>query len=487
MRRQSLFGGIAAAIFVIVVSSSSAMARTQIQGTVTDINMNPLENVVVFPWPLYDSWDTTDAQGYYYLDGLPINMTRVAFYHYDYFDTSIWADEWPEGDSITLDVILNHRPQYDIAPVKFINRIYENTPFIPQVEIMNNGLQSVTFDIYYELFSPDSGNVLIGDTLININSSAHSADTITFNRSITLPPYFHYTLMAHTYLSMDENPANDTCRVTGTIPRDFFIIYGNRDGSVMPVHNNQLLEIPVWGGTPYGNVIDSIGFMHIPLASDDNFISQRLGGTFPDTLVGRWDDRSFMAIDNHNTTPEIPEGYSNQSILGFAYITPPRDEQNFFITNGDTVLIAVYRMRVTSDSSIIGDTIQPFITGFNNANGGLNWGDQGTLTNWIPRVSFPRLYIQSLAEWGCHYTPGDLNGNGVANGIDVSYAVSYLKGACIPPIDCNPPCTELSDPFYAALDVNGSCTVNGIDITYLVSYFKGGASLTYCHACPPAE
>jgi subtilisin family serine protease len=63
---------------------------------------------------------------------------------------------------------------------------------------------------------------------------------------------------------------------------------------------------------------------------------------------------------------------------------------------------------------------------------------------------------------GPPFVPGDANGSGVVNGIDVVYLVSYLKGGPPPP-----------DPILRA-DANGSCTVNGIDVVYLVSYLKGG-------------
>jgi hypothetical protein len=83
---------------------------------------------------------------------------------------------------------------------------------------------------------------------------------------------------------------------------------------------------------------------------------------------------------------------------------------------------------------------------------------------------------------GCPYVPGDVNGNGVANGIDVTYYVSYLKGGPAPPISCDcPPHGAL----YVAADANGNCATNGIDVTYMVSYFKGGPPLMFCADCPP--
>jgi hypothetical protein len=88
----------------------------------------------------------------------------------------------------------------------------------------------------------------------------------------------------------------------------------------------------------------------------------------------------------------------------------------------------------------------------------------------------------------CNYVIGDINGNGSVNGVDIVYAVNYLKGGLHPPIDCFPNCPLTPNPFYAAADVNGNCAFNGIDVTFFVRYLKGQVpSLLYCIDCPPAN
>lgn len=79
------------------------------------------------------------------------------------------------------------------------------------------------------------------------------------------------------------------------------------------------------------------------------------------------------------------------------------------------------------------------------------------------------------------FVAGDINGNGVANGIDVSYGVTYFKGGPPPPhiVDC-----ASAPGLYAEADANGNCGVNGIDITYMVSYLKGvGPAPRLCNTC----
>ena len=79
---------------------------------------------------------------------------------------------------------------------------------------------------------------------------------------------------------------------------------------------------------------------------------------------------------------------------------------------------------------------------------------------------------------GCNYVTGDINGNGTANGVDITYGVGYFKGGAIPPLSC---LCGTHGALFAAGDVNGDCSFNGIDIAYFVSYLKGGALL---HSCP---
>lgn len=83
---------------------------------------------------------------------------------------------------------------------------------------------------------------------------------------------------------------------------------------------------------------------------------------------------------------------------------------------------------------------------------------------------------------GCIYVSGDINNNGVLNGVDVVYAVNFFKGASVPLVNCE--CTP-GVIWPVAGDVNNSCSFNGLDVTYLVNYFKGGNLPQPCHDCPP--
>jgi hypothetical protein len=101
----------------------------------------------------------------------------------------------------------------------------------------------------------------------------------------------------------------------------------------------------------------------------------------------------------------------------------------------------------------------------------------------------PVLLRVGPAGGGCYYLPGDINGDGQANGLDVVFGVAFFKGGNLPPTDCaapTGPCPQ-SGPFYAAGDANGGCQFNGVDLTYYVAYLKGlQHAILYCPTCPPA-
>jgi hypothetical protein len=266
-------------------------------------------------------------------------------------------------------------------------------------------------------------------------------------------------------------------------PANFHIIYGNRDGSVMNVRLGDTIEVQCWGATsPPGNpdIVDSVTFIHNPLMTNNNYIISRLGGTFPDTLVGRWDDRAFLPVYSNGNDPIIPVGFKSQSVLGFAYLNTPRDGFNFLHTEGDTVLICTFLMRTTTNSQYIGQTVCPFSQGHQPANGGLLWGMSDGLNGVVPTQTYGCIHFSPP----CFYTPGDANGNGGFTGLDITYSVRYFKGGPHPSYSCDcPP----HGNWYVAGDVNGSCSFSGLDITYMVRFFKGGPGPIPCPDCPPGS
>jgi beta-lactamase superfamily II metal-dependent hydrolase len=90
--------------------------------------------------------------------------------------------------------------------------------------------------------------------------------------------------------------------------------------------------------------------------------------------------------------------------------------------------------------------------------------------------------IDSLPS--CFYTIGDINGDSLVQGSDITYGVRYFKRLGTPPPDS---CfiDSANAYLYVAGDINGNCEFRGSDITRLVAYFKGWATMRYCPLFPP--
>lgn len=176
-------------------------------------------------------------------------------------------------------------------------------------------------------------------------------------------------------------------------PNLYHIWFGNVDGSAVSVGLDKDISIPVWGSTdPTPGNPDTINFWHMPLMSDDQYITARNGGTF-NSPYNLWDDISFLAPDRNATDPVIPVGFTSQSILGFAWLSDPRDAQNWFYTLGVPTQIGTYRMHTVNNPALIGTTVPVFSIGHNAANGGLLWGVVGGSRSVVPPATFSELYF----------------------------------------------------------------------------------------------
>ncbi len=92
--------------------------------------------------------------------------------------------------------------------------------------------------------------------------------------------------------------------------------------------------------------------------------------------------------------------------------------------------------------------------------------------------------ISAYFHGACNYFVGDVAGDMVFNGLDVVYAVSYLKGGTAPAYSCECPPHVI---WYVSGDVNASCSFNGLDVSYMVSYFNNGPEPIPCPDCAPAK
>jgi hypothetical protein len=233
----------------------------------------------------------------------------------------------------------------------------------------------------------------------------------------------------------------------------YYCIYGNRDGSTIDVYINSIINIEIWAATP--GTEDPVSLIYNPLATDNDYIAQRYHGWVYAPLEDWY--VSFTPLD----TISQP-GFTNRGLLTSCWFGPsPCNPLN---TGGDTVAIAYFTMRTAIDSSLMGQTVCPFIEGYSPAHGTTLWGLISGVDARIPSLTFSCLYF-------VEYLAGDANGSGSVDGLDVLYLVNYLKGLGSPP-----------DPIFSG-DANGDCTADGLDVLYLVAYLKGGLPpvLGNCH------
>jgi len=200
------------------------------------------------------------------------------------------------------------------------------------------------------------------------------------------------------------------------------ILFGNLNGSEVLAAINQRLGIPTWLKTD-----DSVTFLIIPISSNDSFIVSRDNGIFYPPL-SLWDSRLFLL-----PTFGPHYGTSCQELLGFAYLTDPRDPQNFLNTHYQWWHIADFWMTCTADTSVVGHSTS-LEDGPCGPTGDLIFlGLSDGVTGIEPAAVFGRIRLVNTG-----LLPGDTNGDCRVNGLDVVYLVNYLKGFGSPPVvgDC---------------------------------------------------
>jgi hypothetical protein len=187
----------------------------------------------------------------------------------------------------------------------------------------------------------------------------------------------------------------------------YFLNYGTPDGSVLSVTINSDIDVPAYyTGPAVGSgfedinadgIVDSVNFIHMPLASDNIFITSRSGGTLSPLITPPvWDDVSFLAPDLN----QPGAGFTSQSVLGFADIIGGPNVLLF--TDGAQIVLATYFMHTVDSTVLIDSTRCPFVGGFNPANGGLLMGIQGGLNPIYPLEVFSCIFFSPNNEpvWG---------------------------------------------------------------------------------------
>lgn len=428
-------------LFAIQIPCTSCVG-----GVVANRESAEIESVYV--WIAGTGYDDyTDFFGRYSLQGLAEDTYDISFSHTYYLDSTITDIFVPTDSNTTLDVILESNSA--------IAGVVVDTARQPIAGVMVN-VQDL--DIYDETDS--LGEYFIGGIVPEIPYD------ISFTHT-----YYIDELLQNVIVDVIDTSILDTVVMD---PRQYEVIvwYGNLDLSPIeaPIGATILVDV-------FAQVLPDVGFIHLPLGTDDQYIVGQHSVTegilyYPLT---DWDDARFF--------PPIilSPGWHNQSLLGWYNLD---GDPNPPLHCPDPVRIASFALGIANDSSLIGDTVNCFMEGYDIIWGGGAWfGDIDGATPYYPLQLFSPLYFVVPPTGDCEYVVGDVNNSGDFNGLDVTFGVNFFKGGNSPPYECE--CTP-GDSWYVAGDVNGSCNYNGLDITYAVAYLKGGPALIPCPDCPPA-
>jgi len=391
--------------------------------------------------------DYTDFIGRYSLENLPDSSYEISFTHPLYLDTSVTDVTVFPDTSTTLDVLMEGNGA--------VTGVVVDTAFQP---ISNVAVHVEDLDI--GCLTDYSGAYVITGI---VPDSPHD---ITFTNYNYVPELLEDIIVA----------AHDTLVLDTVVmePGVWEVItwYGNLDGSpiIAPIGDTILVDF-------YAQSAPYVGFVHAPLATEDQYITDQLSITSGELYypLTDWDDVRFLQPDIFSS------GWHSQSLLGFYNLfggpNPP-------LQSTTPIKIASYAFEIANDPSLIGDTVNCLMEGYNSANGGEMFGDVNGVDPYYPLQFFSPLYFIESAVGYCDYVVGDANNSGDFNVQDISFGVNYFKGGTPPPYECE--CTA-GNTWFVAGDVNGSCHYNGVDITYGVAYFKGGPAPMPCSDCPPVE
>ncbi|OGC90085.1 MAG: hypothetical protein A2W25_11050 [candidate division Zixibacteria bacterium RBG_16_53_22] len=195
-----------------------------------------------------------------------------------------------------------------------------------------------------------------------------------------------------------------------------------------------------------------------------------------------WDGGSWNQIPAGNINPSPRYGHSmawDQMWEGFMILFGGQSGTNPDTIFGDTWLFWFDWVNGSYDVEPPARTMAAMVSCVNMGRSTLLIGGTDGTQIFNDMWAYPVFASNS-------YVPGDANGDGQFNGLDIVYLVGYFKGFGAPPPFVYHDCPTWGQQLYAAADLNGSCTVNGIDVTYGVAYLKGlQPSIRYCQYCPP--
>jgi len=205
---------------------------------------------------------------------------------------------------------------------------------------------------------------------------------------------------------------------SGAMGQDGSIWFGQPDGSPLVFRVGSQESVPVWIQT---NDDVYVAALHIPLASDDRFIAQRLGGRLFGPFINDNPpedfDKGWDSIDIRDLVPyKDKEGFTSQGILGFSDLY---GKHNIHLHCEQQCKALEFEVLTAGDDSLKGRTFDVFIEGFDSRNQGISLSDTlGKVT-----FKFDAFYSQ------VHFLfPGDINADFKLDSDDLRLLELYLAG-----------------------------------------------------------
>jgi len=457
----------------------SGQGKGALEGYVRDAVDNHLLEGAVVTLAQNNLADTTDASGHFILTGLYNLHYGLSITHPDYYSKSDTGFAVIADDTTSYNIALGRGPLIDvgIASMSSPPVVLKTDSTYAIKPLVFNAIAGDTqsFNVVTEVYLINSPNPLFVDTVF-VDSLVHAwpYHEIVFGDSLTAQPETTYKIITYTSLPTDENHSNDTliyyCSSETT---QFQVWYGNLDGSPIVASPGSPIYIDVYAKT---RLDVHIGTMCLNLGTKDQYIDSLMSrqyGSFYYPITA-WDDYSFI-MPSHS--PPNPPGWSAETFLGYWDLGGAGNPPMHLITPTRIMTMVV---QAVYDTSLIGDTVVAFGSGMERYMGPSGSSDTTGAYNFPVTEYFCPLVLKA----GCDYMLGDINGDGLRGGGDVTYGVRFFKLiGNRPPDSCYMDSTGTW--LYVAGDVNGNCEFRGSDITRMVAYFKGYAQLSYCHFFPP--
>jgi hypothetical protein len=236
-----------------------------------------------------------------------------------------------------------------------------------------------------------------------------------------------------------------------SLASDGTIWFGNADGSPLVMRVDKVEKIPVWIQT---NPDVYVAAVHIPLATDDRFISERLGmdmyAPFKNEDVPDGYDKGWDVVDIMDTEPMFGrQGYTDQDLLAFMDLMKNR---NLPLHCEKKCMVMEFVVKTAPDDSLRGHSYDVLIEGFQERNRGLHFSDTLGVRTFDFETVFSPIYF---------LCPGDINDDSQLDERDIEALKSYLDQEF-----------ELPWPEQRA-DFNDDGIIDEKDLTDLTQKVKG--------------